>query len=164
MKGAIQFRPIKTKKYSAPEVLREVKKALDYEGRVERTMFESTTKTWRRKVKFVSVVVAGGGIAAVATGTDDKIYQYVNDGTRAHIIRPVRARVLRFRTGYRSKTSPRVIGSHKGGASGPYRFAMRVRHPGTKARRFDDEIQKRRKQPFAKLVQDAITKGLSKVS
>ena len=45
---------------------------------------------------------------------------HVHQGTRPHVIRPRRARVLAWFAG--------------GGTSGPLRFATRVNHPGTKGK------------------------------
>ena len=45
---------------------------------------------------------------------------HVHEGTRPHVIKPRRARVLAWFAG--------------GGTSGPIRFAKRVNHPGTKGR------------------------------
>lgn len=54
-------------------------------------------------------------------GSDVEYAKYVNDGTRPHIIRPRRAKALRFRVG------GRIV------------YASVVHHPGTKARPFLDD-------------------------
>lgn len=54
-------------------------------------------------------------------GSDVEYAKYVNDGTRPHIIRPRRARALRFRVG------GRIV------------YAAVVHHPGTRARPFLDD-------------------------
>ena len=57
---------------------------------------------------------------SVKVGSDLEYAGFVNDGTRPHIIRPVRARALRFKVG------------------GKTVFAKLVHHPGTRARPFLD--------------------------
>lgn len=59
---------------------------------------------------------------SVAAGVENRAdyAMYVHEGTRPHVIKPRRARVLAWFAG--------------GGTSGPLRFATRVNHPGTKAR------------------------------
>lgn len=57
---------------------------------------------------------------SVTVGSDLEYAAFVNDGTKAHIIRPKRAKVLRFQVGGRTV------------------FARLVHHPGTKPRPFLD--------------------------
>lgn len=57
---------------------------------------------------------------SVTVGSDLEYAGYVNDGTRPHVIRPRRARALRFRVG------GRVV------------YARLVNHPGTRAKPFLD--------------------------
>ena len=92
-------------------------------------------------------------------GTDNEVYHYVDEGTRPHIIRPVRASRLRFKSGYNAKTKPRKIGSQAGGAFGDTVYAMQVRHPGSKAREFSPTIQKRRRKPFTRRMVGAMQKA-----
>ena len=92
-------------------------------------------------------------------GTENVILGYVDDGTRPHIIRPVRASRLRFKSGYNAKTKPHKIGSQAGGAFGDTVYAMQVRHPGSKAREFSPTIQKRRRKPFTRRMVKAMQKA-----
>jgi hypothetical protein len=60
--------------------------------------FERTTSGWKTEVRFTTqkaLAVTNDSIRG-AVGTDNKIYGYVNNGTRPHIIRPKRAKALRF--------------------------------------------------------------------
>ena len=57
---------------------------------------------------------------SVTVGSDVEYAGFVNDGTRPHQIRPVRAQALRFRVG------GRIV------------YAKVVNHPGTRARPFLD--------------------------
>ncbi len=96
-------------------------------------------------------------------GTDDEIYGYVNDGTRAHIIKARRAPRLAFKTGFTPKTTPRQIGSRKGGVSGNLVRPKQVRHPGTKARKFSKTIAARRQGGFTKAMRLATERATKKV-
>jgi hypothetical protein len=95
--------------------------------------------------------------------TDDEIYNYVDKGTRAHIIRPRNANVLAFQGGYQAKTMPRVIASRPGGRSGPTVYAMEVHHPGTKAREFSKIIHAKWEKQTANRMRLALKKGLESV-
>lgn len=118
--------------------------------------FEATTATWKHKPVFEMNVSTKGQGPAVLVGTDDEIYGYVNDGTKPHDIYPVNAKMLRFQSGYAAKTSPGVIGSGGGGASGSMVFSRHVRHPGTKARKFDEIIAKKWQPKFKREMEDAM--------
>jgi len=126
--------------------LRGLERAVDDTTAIAQANFQATTKTWKHKPKFkrTKATRRGRAIEGQVT-TKDEIYSYVTLGTRRHIIRPKRKSWLRFRGGYRAKTSRRVLGSHKGGAFGPSRFAKAVVHPGTEAREFQQEIAARRR-------------------
>lgn len=117
-------------------------------GNAMKRDFEATTATWKHKPVFTVDVSTKGQGPAVLVGTSDQIYGYVNDGTKPHVIRPKRGRVLRFASGYTAKTSPGVIGSGAGGASGGAIFSRQVNHPGTKARNFDEIIAKKMADPI----------------
>lgn len=124
--------------------------------------FERTTKTWKHKVKFVIVkaIPTNLGRVEILVGSDDEIYRYVNEGTRAHVILPKRALRLRFKGTYTAKTVPGVIDARAGGASGADVFSAGVIHPGTQPRNFDDAItklwQKRFKRRMEKAMREAV--------
>lgn len=105
--------------------------------------FELTTATWNHQVEFEQLVSIGAnGDIEIFVGTDDEIYGYVNNGTKPHEIRPIRASVLAFPSGYNAKTQPGKMVSRSGGSYGETVFAKRVMHPGTEARNFDKTITK----------------------
>lgn len=121
--------------------------------------YKAITRTWKHTVTFKvrGPFIRGGRVIGEVT-TTDKIYNFVTGGTRAHIIRP-RRKFLRFRTGYRSKTSPRVLGSTAGGSFGAFVLSRGVRHPGIKAREFEQEIARRHEPAHIKRVEAAIRKA-----
>ncbi len=102
--------------------------------------FAKTVSTWEHKPRFRAVARVSPGEWMVAYGTDDEVYGYVSEGTRPHIIRPRRARRLRFRSRYRARTRPRRLEAGPGGASGPVVTASVVHHPGTQAREFPETV------------------------
>lgn len=134
-----------------------VKKALEESAKKAQKELESTASTWRHRPSFVVVPVADG----LVIGTDDEIYEFVDQGTRAHLIKPRRAKRLKFFTGGSPKTSPGVIGSRSGspGSQGPI-YAKGVRHPGTKARGFTEKISAKRQAELPALINAAILRVL----
>ena len=117
------------------------------------TDYEKTVKTWKRDVDFdIDETRFGANV-----GTDDEVYGYVDKGTKPHVIRPKKAKVLAFRTGGRPKTRPRTITSYEGKpGSPPTLFRPEVQHPGTEARDFTKTIQKRSEKRFAREYRKAL--------
>lgn len=66
-----------------------------------------------------------------------EIFGYVDKGTEPHIIVPVRAAALAFRTGYSARTAPIANAfAGTGKAFGPTVVRKWVLHPGSEAREF----------------------------
>lgn len=78
---------------------------------------------------------------ARVAGTSDKIYTYVSKGTKAHRITAKRGKMLAFGP---STPSTRVGSLDRSGGSrgAATTFRKTVRHPGTKARNFDETAAK----------------------
>lgn len=116
--------------------------------------FETTTKTWAKQPVFVIQPTAQG----VNVYTDDEIYAYVDQGTRPHIIRPKRAKLLRFNaTGFQPKTRPGRFKAISGRAAGPPPvFTSIVHHPGTEARQLSLFVRKRHEKRFARKLQQRL--------
>ncbi|MCP4540589.1 MAG: hypothetical protein GY832_25920 [Chloroflexi bacterium] len=145
--SALTFVPITPKPLNAKAMEDAMLKELGVIGEAIRRDFEKTTKSWKRKPPF-EVLVESGPPATVLVATDDKIYDYVDRGTEAHVILPKKAKALRFQSGYKAKTTPGVIGSSAGGPFGATVFSKGVIHPGTKARGFSKEIAKKWQPKF----------------
>ncbi len=143
------------------EYLNELRK----EARTITKEYKKTTRTWKNKPKFVTQIGLSriAGDASVLVGTDDEQYRWVDEGTRAHIIRARNAPSLAFQTGFRPKTRSKVISSRKGGRSGPIVRPKVVRHPGTKARLFSETIAKKRTAPFERNIRRANKRAADKV-
>lgn len=119
---------------------------------------QSTTRTWDHKPKFDITITQQGDNYIVAVGTDDKIYLFVSEGTKPHVIQAKRSPYLAFQGGYRAKTRVGIIGSQAGGAFGDMQFRKKVKHPGSKARKFIAKIQERRQKTLLQEGTQAVAK------
>lgn len=130
-------------------------------GRETADDYRKTTKTWKRKPRFtVSKPTSAAGVISIVVGTDNKIFEYIDLGTRPHLILPRNGKMLSFKGGYRAKTQPGVIGSSAGGSFGNQRFARAVYHPGFPARRFTEIISKRNQAKIAPRLQKELARVL----
>ena len=120
--------------------------------------FESTVSTWSTQVGFATRLSVGNDITMRVTPSGDgaEIWGYVNEGTRAHVIRPRTARALSFRSGYRAKTRPGRIRASSGGPSGSSVFTQQGYHPGTEARDFTGAIADKWKPEFKRIGENAM--------
>lgn len=110
---------------------------------------DATTTSWKHSVPFVTKKQP----MQRTISTRDKIYGYVEKGTKPHNIFPRTSRVLRFGLNPTAKTTPGVIGSGPGSAGSPTVFRKGVRHPGTEPRRFIPAIVKKRRTRLAENIQ-----------
>jgi len=162
MPSAVQVKAIKPEKLKEDKLRLELLNALRKAGTPMKQDFEKTTKTWKHKPKFEKSISLKQPGPTVSVGTEDEIYEYVNDGTPAHKIPkvPKVKGALRFRWGgkgsYKAKTKPGIIGSTPGGPRGPWVSFKQVQHPGTKARKFDEVIQKKWGPRFERLMDKAM--------
>lgn len=144
----------------------EVRREADAVRRDMLDDFQRTTATWKHKVKFTSKVsanAAAGGVR-IEVSTKDRVYGYVDEGTRPHIIRPKRAKALAFPGGkYKPKTQPQVILSTPGGSSGKTVVRPEVHHPGTEARKFSETIKKSYSKEFRRRMQNALDRFARRV-
>lgn len=156
---AVLWKPIKPGRFRS-EVFRQ---AIEREARLVADGmlldFLLTVSKWKRQPKFDKEVSVGPASVDILVGTDDEIYGYVSRGTRPHIIRPVRAKALRFQSGYKAKTTPGLISSQTGGPFGDEVFRLEVRHPGTEPRNFEKLIAKKWKTEFRKRMQSAMAQA-----
>lgn len=150
------FKPITPKKLNSDAMLKALLKEAEKVANDIELDFEATVATWDHKVDFEKIVDVDNNGISVLVGTDDEIYSYVNDGTEEHLIFPVKAKVLAFQEGYRAKT---VVGQEVARQGGPYGdvvFRDGVLHPGTDARNFDEEIEKKWKPRYKKRMEQAM--------
>lgn len=162
-----QVKGIRPAKLKVDSIRLELLNELRRQGKETETDLGKPVATWENKPKFESEISLAGGDAMVLTGpTGDaeavKHFVWTDEGTPPHLIRRRRARTLRFMSKYTAKTRPGWIGSQRGGPSGDPVYAPVVHHPGTKARKFTEAIQKRRKKKFTEGMIAAMQRGASK--
>lgn len=156
--AGIKLTPIKAKVFpgQASKVEAAIKAASQRAAAELVADHEKTVSTWSRKPRFTVKVSS----REIEVRTDDPIWGYVDRGTKPHVIRPRRGKLLRFATGYSAKTRPGSIISGAGGASGPVVFAREVNHPGTKARGFSRRLRAKWKEKYPRDMQRAIAEAV----
>lgn len=172
----ITVRPIKPGKMDLRAIDAEVMKVLQAEGKRDVVDFQRTTRTWKNKPKFAYIArirgmkdaVVRSGLASwvhgsAVVGKEQEVWAMLNQGTRRHPIIARRAKLLRFRKGYRAKTTPRKMSSRSGGAKGDFVYAKQVMHPGTQAREWTETEYKRRIKPFTRNVNAAVERATKKM-
>jgi len=123
--------------------------------------FEKTTATWKNKPVFEMQISLSGGLQ-VEVYTESEIYKFVDKGTKPHDIWPgfytgkSDKKVLAFSSKSTPKTIPGVIGSGPGSRGKVDTFRPYVKHPGTKARRFSEEIEKKWQKIFKTRMEQAL--------
>lgn len=117
-----------------------------------------TTTTWQHRPVFQ---VRQAGEYTFTVSTDDRVYGYVDAGTRPHTIKPKGNYPLRFNSVFTPKTAPGRLSSQPGASRPPVVAARVVRHPGTKARRFTEEIRKRSQKRLAQNIRAAIRQAIA---
>lgn len=162
MSVVVKVKVLKPKTLQQKEMRLELLNGLRSAARAVQRDYEATVATWKHKPKFDLVIALGKTKAEFLVGTDDKIYGYVDEGTKPHIIVPKKAKVLRFSNVYRAKTSPGVIGSSDGGSSGEPVFVRVVRHPGVRARKFSKTINDKHKKSFKDKMHEAMRRARAK--
>lgn len=161
------FKAIRPKKLDVGSFRTALLNATEAEGMFQQRELRKTVASWQgARPGFDSLTSIKGGDLTVITGPTGSAegvqkWTWLDEGTRPHVIRPRRAKRLRFqRGGFRAKTS---VGKFESGAgkpaSGPVIFSKGVRHPGTKARGWAALLSKRRQAPFRQRVFDAIDRA-----
>lgn len=112
--------------------------------------------SWKTRVAFVIKRLANGR----EISTDNKIYGYVNNGTRAHTIRAKKGRYLAFGASS-PKTSPNSLSAGAGSRGLADIFRQQVQHPGTDARNFDKVAAKNAETAFPATMRRAIKDGIA---
>jgi len=156
--ASISVRKVGAKRKS-PRMQQVIDGVMFQEAREIKKDYERTTRTWKTKVTFV---IKKESDFRYLVSTSNRIYGYVDQGTRAHPIYPRRAKALRFNTrGFRAKTSPNTLVAYAGSpAKPPTAFRKKVNHPGFKGRFFTKRLAEKSRKRFAKKLQNAIAKAL----
>ncbi len=125
---------------------------------------EMTTRFWKTPLKWtvkVDVNSSRWKLTLIMKGPGELItrWRYVDEGTRPHIIRPRRAKRLRFQSGYSAGSSAGQLFTSRGGASGATVFRPYVKHPGTKARNWSRVIARETEKPLTSWMEAAMKKA-----
>lgn len=125
-----------------------VKDTLDLTFKKIKSLYSETHETWDHKPKFEFEREVGSNRIRYAYYTNDDIYRYVHDGTKAHAIHaknpdkyPMAFPWAGFSGAHEAKTAPHIIGSWDSDthATGTY-FFYSVSHPGIHPRMFTKAI------------------------
>lgn len=146
---------------STQAILNEAKGVLNQALTVMENDYKRTFKTWNHKPKVIARRTSANEAEVGIDRSDEagRIWGYVNDGTDPHVIRPVRARRLRFMVGGSPKTRPGSIVSGPGvaGTTGPI-FATEVHHPGSEGRDFEGQISEKNDLLVTELMDAALAR------
>lgn len=115
--------------------------------------FDVTTQSWKHRP---TTQIASPSPYERTIAPDSDIYAMLDVGTKPHMIRPKRGKVLRFMSPFRSKTLPNQIMSRAGSVGSNEVFSRGVRHPGTKPRNWSKVIAAKWREQAPIVVQRAI--------
>jgi len=140
----------------------EMLKALDREIQIDKRMLQKTTTTWKSKPVFKTESKVTNKQAEARAWTEDDRWNWTDQGTKPHYIVARRAKYLTFATGGKPKTRVRTLGSGRGSRGKNWRRAKVVKHPGTEARLWSQEVVKRRRAYFLRDMGNANAKGAAR--
>lgn len=136
--------------------------------------YEGTTKTWKRKPKFETLVSLKGG-PTILVYTSNEIYGYVDRGTRGgegegptyeiwagYYTGKSEAKVLAFPSMFTPKTKRGSLESGSGSSGEVDTFRPYVEHPGIKSRDFTKTIKKTREPWFKRQMEAAMREARKK--
>lgn len=163
----VSLKAIKPKKINVKAMVAEILKEMKKETLIHRQLLGKTVSTWKQKPTFktdVSLLFDSLVAFTHPAGNEKGIqrFAWVNNGVAPHIIRPKRAGVLRFRTGY---VAASTVGKFRSGRSfrfGPRVSAKIVRHSGIQARGWTTLIVERRQPKFETRMIKAMRKAANK--
>lgn len=147
----------KTSAVNAARVERAVKTAMEQARDGALKDYLACTHEWDHTVVFEAIQTKDGWIV----GTEDEVFQYVDEGTEPHTIAPKPGKALRFYAGGAPKSTPHIIGSNPGRRGSQLVFTRKpVQHPGTEAREFTEAIHTKWQDQLPALMQDEITQAI----
>ena len=144
---------------------KEIDKVLD--NQVKPALVKSHERivtNWKHKPKFQGRKTIKTNIIIVTvfpTGPNAKIWRFVDEGTKPHIIRAKNVPLLKFKTGYQPKTLAKPARTVSGGgkSTGPFVSKVQVNHPGSEAREFTKTIAEDIKPEFKRVVENAFRRA-----
>jgi len=162
MATAFTIKGIKPQKLRVDDIRLKILNELRAEGRVQKKLLEKTVSAWKIRVGFDFAIGLTRNDATVLIGPSSgeaQIWNWLDEGTRPHRITARRAPALRFQVGYRASTTPGVFNSRPSEKFGEWRRPYSVMHPGTKARKWSEKMEQRRRKPFQKRILKAAAGG-----
>lgn len=164
----VVFKAITPKKLKIDGFRLEILNELRKEGTTHRQILARTTTTWKDRPTFKSDISldrrTGAGVHTYPTGSEMAVNKWVwtDQGTKPHTIRARRAPTLRFQTGYTAKTKKRTYTSGQSSRFGPWVRPLSVKHPGTEAREWSEDLSARRQKPFEDRIRGAMKRAANK--
>lgn len=155
--AVVLFKEIKPARLQEKKMNNILKRELESISKDMLFDFEVTTYTWKKRPKFQKLFSVGPNSVDILVGTDDEIYKYIDEGTKAHFVAPKNAPALAWQTGYKPKTVVGKMIAQPGGAFGAYAFDARGHMvSGIKARKFTKTIQKSWEKKFKTRMEKAM--------
>lgn len=127
-----------------------------------KTDFKKTTKTWKHQPKFETLISLKPPGPTILIGTDDQVWNWLNEGTRPHAIfagiftGKSNKKALAFPSRFKPKTRVKSLKSQAGSSGGPTVVVPFVQHPGTEAREWGQLIATKRQRWFQKQMERAM--------
>jgi hypothetical protein len=141
----------------------QLRQAVEEHGKTVKAELEAETADWSNQPEFLIRTTVSAAEIRVTVRPDRrtkaaKIFGYVDKGTKPHVIRPVRAKALRFKWGgpgsYRPKTAPAAKPLRLGsGAALETVFSQKVNHPGNEPRLISERIEQKTRPRFQRTVE-----------
>lgn len=133
-----------------------VRKAMDIEQRQQIKLFRQTTAYWRHKPDFEYKIETMGDVMTLTVYTDDKIYGYINYGTRV--------RYATMSKDFQSKTNPGSLRSGRGKNPDPVYVSKKVPRAGIQARDFTGQIFDQRMPIFSRRINRAMIAEIKRIT
>ena len=141
-----------------------MRKAMEDHAKTVKAEFEVATADWQNQPRFIVRTTISPTEIRLTVRPDARtkaarIFGYVDKGTKPHIIRPVKAKALRFQWGgpgsYRPKTAPAAQPLRlNSGAALETVFSQEVHHPGNEARLISERIERTTQPKFRRTVEN----------
>jgi hypothetical protein len=142
---------------------KEIEAELKRQAKILKGDFKLITRTWEHKVEFKTDIKFGME-PSVTVSTNDKIFAYLDQGTRAHWVGPKKnGGTLAFHSKYKAKSRPRLIGSVQGGGSGPMAFSKGHYVSGIEPREYFKTMKDIRESGFERAMNKAFEEGCKNV-
>lgn len=161
------YKQIKASRFKDKAVNRALRNGLRRVGAAMRKDFEATTKTWDKRPEFkVSThLTAKMPSPSVEVWTDNELWRMLDEGTKPH---PIFAgiytgrsnkRALAFPSTFAAKTKVGVLDSFQGSSGGQKLLRPYVDHPGTKARKWSQALEKKWRKAFKREMEAALSEA-----